>query len=40
MMPDWCDESHQQIVDCRKRERTFSAWDASLLSHKANKEGK
>lgn len=30
-MSDWRDEYHQQIADCRKRERMLSAWDADFL---------
>ena len=30
-MADWRDEYHQQIADCRKRERMLSAWDADFL---------
>lgn len=30
-MSDWTDEYRQQIVDCRKRERHISAWDADFL---------
>jgi hypothetical protein len=34
---DWRDEYHQQIADCRKRERLLSAWDADFLDSIENR---
>ena len=34
---DWRNEYHQQIEDCRKRDKLLSAWDADFLDSIENR---